>query len=244
MPSCLSLGCFRPSKRTLPFPGPPSACRLQNRLGVTPNADVWLNNHFIAIEFTCRAVHPFQGLSVCPQSCVAATAACSRAHASPQNEVPRPSLPIPPAPRPPVATDPPASTHACSGHRVIDGVEQCVSFGAWLLAPSLYCDVIFNCRGESFGGQARGPRHVASSPRDLGQQLYSLRPPPRGSGLGLLICKMGRSYSRHASLAQGQRLGRGALRSAKGGAARAGSQVPVSPPGSAASWRQGLGRGR
>lgn len=96
MPSCLSLGCFRPSKRTLPFPGPPSACRLQNRLGVTPNADVWLNNHFIAIEFTCRAVHPFQGLSVCPQSCVAATTACSRAHASPQNEVPRPSLPIPP----------------------------------------------------------------------------------------------------------------------------------------------------
>lgn len=96
MPSCLSLGCFRPSKRTLPFPGPPSACRLQNRLGVTPNADVCLNNHFIAIEFTCRAVHPFQGLSVCPQSCVAATAACSRAHASPLNEVPRPSLPIPP----------------------------------------------------------------------------------------------------------------------------------------------------
>lgn len=121
--------------------------------------------------------------------------------------------PFLPAPRPPVATDPPASTHACSGHLVIDGVGQCVSFGAWLLAPSLYCDVIFNCRGESFGGQARGPRHVASSPRDLGQQLYSLRPPPRGSGLGLLICKMGRSYSRHASLAQGQRLGRGALRS-------------------------------
>lgn len=141
MPSCLSLGCFCSSERTLHFPGTPSACFLKNRLWVTPYSDVFVNNHFIEIKFTCHAVHPFRGLLAYSQSCAAITAAyfqntCITPERNPTALSGHCSFL--PTPRSLVATNLSASTYAYSGRFITDGIGQCVSFGVWLLTPTLY----------------------------------------------------------------------------------------------------------